>query len=67
MERKAWSDADREVLALRGRVMGTEDASARLREQVARQAEDLSTLKASCIGACLFCFLVVFIFPLACF
>ncbi|XP_066389958.1 uncharacterized protein [Miscanthus floridulus] len=40
--------------ALRGRVMETEDASARLREQVsqlreqvARQAEDLSTLEAS--------------------
>ena len=35
-EQKARSEADQEVLALRGRVMGTEDASARLREQVAR-------------------------------
>ena len=35
-ERKARSEADQEVLALRGRVMGTEEASARLREQVAR-------------------------------
>ena len=34
-ERKAQSKADQEVLALRGRVMGTEEASARLREQVA--------------------------------
>ena len=50
-----------------GQVMGMEDASARLREQVARQAEDLSTLEASRIGAHLFCFLVVFIFPSACF
>ena len=31
-ERKAWSEADQEVLALWGRVMGTEEASARLRE-----------------------------------
>ena len=31
-ERKARSEADQEVLALRGQVMGTEDASARLRE-----------------------------------
>ena len=42
--------------------MGTEDASARLREQVARQAEDLSTLEASHVGVYLFCFLVVLIF-----
>ncbi|XP_066320772.1 uncharacterized protein [Miscanthus floridulus] len=33
VERKARSEADREVLALRGRVMETEDTSARLREQ----------------------------------
>ena len=31
-ERKAWSEADQEVLVLRGQVMGTEEASARLRE-----------------------------------
>ena len=31
-ERKAWSEVDQEVLALWGRVMGTEEASARLRE-----------------------------------
>ena len=34
-ERKARSEADREVLALQGWVMGTEEASARLHEQVA--------------------------------
>ena len=34
-ERKARSKADQEVLTLRGRVMGTEEASAWLREQVA--------------------------------
>ena len=66
-EQRARSEADREVLALRAQVMGKEDASARLREQVARQAEDLSTLEASRIGAYLFCFLVVLIFPSTCF
>ena len=35
-EWKARSEADREVLALRGRVMGTEEVSARLHKQVAR-------------------------------
>ena len=34
-ERKARSEADREVLTLRGWVMGMEEASTRLREQVA--------------------------------
>ncbi|XP_066320512.1 uncharacterized protein [Miscanthus floridulus] len=33
VERRAWLEVDREVLALRGRVMETEDASAWLREQ----------------------------------
>ena len=74
VEWKAWSEADREVFALRGWVMEMEDASARPREQVtrlceqvARQAEDLSTLEASHVGTYLFCFLVVLAFPLACF
>ena len=55
-EERARSEADREVLALQDQVMGMEDTSARLRELVARQAEDLSTLEASCIGAYLFVF-----------
>ena len=66
-EQRARSEADQEVLVLRSQVMGMEDASARLREQVARQAEEFSTLEASRIGAYLFCFLVVLIFPSACF
>ena len=45
--------------------MGMEDASARLREQVARQAEDLSTLENFHVGMYLFCFLLlVFSFSL---
>ena len=55
------------MLALRGWVMGTEDASARPREQVAWQVEDLSTLEASRLSVYLFCFLMVLIFPSACF
>ena len=35
-ERKDRSEADQEVLALRGSVIGTEEANARLREQVTR-------------------------------
>ena len=66
-EQRAQSEADQEVLVLRGQVMGMEDMSARLCEQAAQQAEDLSTLEASRIGAFLFCFLVVLIFPSACF
>ena len=50
------------MLAPRGRVMGTEDASARLREQVARQAEDLSTLENFHVGTYLFCFLLCWFF-----
>ena len=56
-ERKAWSEADQEVLVLQGRVMGTEEASARLREQVARQAEEFSTLENFHVGMYLFYFL----------
>ena len=61
-ERKARSEADQEVLALWGRVMGTEDASAQLRKQVAWQAEDLSTLENFHIGTYLFYFLLCWFF-----
>ena len=55
------------MLALRGRVMGMEDVSARLREQVARQAEYLSTLENFCVGTYLFYFslLVFFLQPVS--
>ena len=46
------------MLALWGRVMGTEEASARLREQVARQAGELSILENFHVGTYLFCFLL---------
>ena len=55
-ERKARSEADQEVLALWGRVMGTEEANARLCEQVTRQKEGLSILENTHLGKYLFCF-----------
>jgi site-specific recombinase XerD len=53
-ERKARSEADPEEIALRGWVMGTKEANARLCEQVARQAEGLSALKNFHLGTYLF-------------
>ena len=44
------------MLALWGQVMGTEEANARLREQVAEQAEGLSILENTFLGKYLFCF-----------
>ena len=55
-ERKARSEADQEVLALRARVMGTEVANAQLREQVTRQAEGLSVLENTHLDKYLFYF-----------
>ena len=66
-ERKARSKADQEVLVLQGRVMGTEEASTRLREQVARQAEEFSTLENFHIGTYLFYFLSCWFLPSTCF
>ena len=54
-QRKARSEADQEVLALRGRVMGTEEANAWLRKQVTRQVEGLSILETTCLGKYFFC------------
>jgi len=67
VERKARLEADQEVLVLRGQVMGTEEASTRLREQVARQVGELSVLENFHVGAYFFCFLSCWFLPLACF
>ena len=64
-ERKARSEADQEVLALRGRVMGTGEANARLCEQVTRQKEGLSILENTCLGTYLFYFSACWFLPLA--
>ena len=55
-EQKARSEVDQEVLALRGRVLGTEEANTRLREQVTRQEEGLSILENTRLGMYLFHF-----------
>ena len=62
VEQRARSEADREVLTLRDQVMGMEDASAWLHEQVGRHAEDLSTLENFRIGTYLFCFSLCWFF-----
>ena len=66
-ERKARSEVDREVLALRGWVMGTEEANVRLREQAARQVEGLSALEDFCLGTYLSYFSSCWFLTLACF
>ena len=53
-ERKAWSDAKQEVVALRGRMLGAEESIARLFERVTRQEEGLSILKSTRLGMHLF-------------
>ena len=67
LEWKARSEADQEVLVLQGRVMGTEEASARLHEQVARQVEEFSTLENFHVGTYLFYFLSCWFLPSAYF
>ena len=60
-ECKARSETDQEVLALRGRVIGTEEANARLRAQAARQAEEFSILENSHAGTYPFLFFVALV------
>ena len=55
------------MLALQGRVMGTEEASAWLHEQVARQAEEFSTLENFHLDTYLFYFSSCWFLPSACF
>ena len=49
-EQKAWSEADQEVLMLRGQVLGTKELNTWLREQVTRQEEGLSILENTRLG-----------------
>jgi len=55
IERKARSVADREVLELRGQVLGVEESNARLLEKVTQQEEGLSILESAHLGMDLFC------------
>ena len=54
VERKAWSDAEREVIALWGQMLGTEESNTRLLERVTQQEEGLSILESACLGTYLF-------------
>ena len=54
MERKAWSEADREVLALQGQVLGVEESNARLLKKVTQQEEGLSILEGTHLSMYLF-------------
>ena len=53
-ERKAQSEVNREVLMLRGRVVGMEESNARLLTKVTRQEEGLSILENTHLGMYLF-------------
>ena len=53
------------MLTLRGRVMGTEEANAWLREQVTRQEERLSILENTRLDMYLFYFSACWFLPLA--
>ena len=44
VERKVWSNAEQEVVALRGQMLGAEQSNAQLLERVTRQEEGLSIL-----------------------
>ena len=53
-EQKARSDAEQEVVALRGRMLGAEESNTRLVEKVTRQEEGLSILESAHLGMYLF-------------
>jgi len=54
-ERKVWSDVEREVVALRGQMLGAEESNTWLLKRVTHQEEGLSILKSAHLGAYLFC------------
>ena len=66
-EQKARSEADQEVLALLGWVMGMEEANARLCALATRQAEEFSILENFRVGTYLFYFLSCWFLPSAYF
>ena len=53
-EQKARLDAEQEVVALRGRMLGAEESNTRLVEKVTRQEEELSILESAHLGMYLF-------------
>ena len=53
-EWRAWSEANQEVLTLRGHMLGAEESNARLLEKVTQQEEGLSILESARLGMYLF-------------
>ena len=53
-ERKTRSDAEQEVVALHGQMLGAEESNTRLLERVTRQEEGLSILESAHLDTYLF-------------
>jgi len=53
-ERKARSDAEREVITLRRQMLRAEESNTRLLERRTQQEEGLSILESTCLGTYLF-------------
>ena len=64
-KQKARLEADQEVLALRGQVLGAKESNARLLKKVTQQVEGLSILENTCLGMYLFYLLLMFRFFLS--
>ena len=54
-EQKARSDIEREVIALRGQMLGAEESNTQLLERVTSQGEGLSILESARLSTYLFC------------
>ena len=54
-KRKTWSDAELEVVALRGQMLGAEESNARLLERVTQQEEGITVLKNASLSMYLSC------------
>ena len=53
-EREARSDAEQEVVALQGQMLGAEESNARLLERVTQQEEGLSIFESAHLGMYIF-------------
>ena len=55
VEQKPCSDAERNVVVLRGQMLGAEESNTRLLERVTSQGEGLSILESARLSTYLFC------------
>ena len=53
-EWKAWSDAEREVIALWGQMLGAEESNTQLLERMTQQEEGVYILESACLDTYLF-------------